>query len=71
MNHLIIAPLEWRPDTLTGGEGGFVGEVRYRHVRWDYGGARYGIALYATMEEAKKAAQTDHEAFIRNAIRQI
>lgn len=63
----LLVPLEWRPDTLFGGEGGFVGQTKYRHVQYDYGGPRYGIANYSTMEEAKAAAEADHRAFILNA----
>lgn len=65
---MTVKLLEWRKDTLLGGEGGFVGDVQYRHVRWDYGGARYGIENYPDMAAAKAKAQADHEAFILNAL---
>lgn len=63
-----VKPLDWRPDTFRGGFGGFVGDVQYRYVCFDWGGPRYGIDNYDTIETAKASAQRDHDAYIRNAI---
>jgi len=63
-----VKPLTWAKDTLFGGERGMVGDQQYRYVKHDYGGPSYGFTNYPTMEDAKAAAQADHDAFIRNAL---
>lgn len=65
---MTVKPLQWVRDPLFGGERGMVGDVQYRHVRWDYGGAAYGLLRFDTLDEAKAAAQRDHDAFILNAV---
>lgn len=66
--YVAIRPLEWRPDMLRGGEYGFVGDQHYRYVTFDYGGARYGLRNYPTLDDAKRQAEIDHAAYIRNAL---
>lgn len=63
-----LDPLEWRPDTMFGGQRGMVGNVQYRYVTTDYGGPKYGLDNYPTIDDAKAAAQADHEAYILNAL---